>query len=93
MKFKSQNITYKAIAKHLGLSEASVKRIFSKSQLTLERIDEICELLGIESSYLQTNHYTQFYTKKIVILNKMPVLGSGKIDYLDLKKMVQSLYN
>lgn len=45
---KSQNITYRQVAAHLGLSEASVKRMFATEQLTLERIDAICELLGIE---------------------------------------------
>lgn len=45
---KSQNITYNQAAQHLKLSEASVKRLFAKSQFTLERIDALCELLGIE---------------------------------------------
>lgn len=45
---KSQNLTYNAVAKHLNLSQASVKRMFSHSQLSLERIDAICELLSIE---------------------------------------------
>ena len=49
---KSQNITYAAVAKHLGLSEASVKRMFAQEQITLDRIDAICELLGIEISDL-----------------------------------------
>jgi DNA-binding Xre family transcriptional regulator len=49
---KSQNITYQAVSKHLSLSEASVKRMFANAQLSLERIDSICELLGIEISDL-----------------------------------------
>lgn len=49
---KSQNMTYSAVAIHLGLSEATIKRMFATQQLTLDRIDAICELLGIEISDL-----------------------------------------
>ena len=49
---KSQNITYSAVASHLNLSEASVKRMFASKQLSLDRIDAICEMLGIEISDL-----------------------------------------
>ena len=45
---KSYNLTYRMVAKHLGLSEASVKRMFAHSQMTLERVDAICDLMGIE---------------------------------------------
>jgi len=49
---KSKNMTYCAVAIHLGLSEASIKRMFANKQLTLGRIDTICEMLGIEISDL-----------------------------------------
>lgn len=45
---KNENITYQKVATHLGLSEASVKRMFANGQLSLPRIDAICTLLGIE---------------------------------------------
>lgn len=60
---KSQNITYNVVAKHLGMSEASIKRMFANSQLSLERIDSICELLGIEMSDLL--HKMQHMSKRI----------------------------
>ncbi len=40
--------TYQDIAKHLHLSEASVKRLLSKGQLTLERLEKICQLLDMD---------------------------------------------
>ena len=49
---KEQNITYQKIARHLELSEASVKRLFSEKQFSLKRLDQICELIGIEISDL-----------------------------------------
>jgi hypothetical protein len=39
--------TYSHVARKLGLSVASVKRLFSQEDLSLERIDSICELIGL----------------------------------------------
>jgi transcriptional regulator with XRE-family HTH domain len=47
---RARKLTYADVAKHLGMSEASIKRIFSQNDLTLERIDRICGLLGVEFS-------------------------------------------
>jgi transcriptional regulator with XRE-family HTH domain len=44
---KSRHVTYAQVARRLGMSEASVKRVFSKGTFTLERLDRICGLLGI----------------------------------------------
>lgn len=44
---RGRNITYAAVAKGLGMSEASVKRMFSRKEFTLSRLDAICELAGI----------------------------------------------
>ena len=45
---KSRSVTYAEIARRLGMSEASIKRVFAKQSFTLERLDKICEVLGIE---------------------------------------------
>jgi AcrR family transcriptional regulator len=39
--------TYRDVAKKLDLSVASVKRLFSTADLSLQRVDEICELIGL----------------------------------------------
>ncbi len=49
---KARNITYAAVARRLGLSEASVKRMFSRKEFTLSRLDAICALAGLEFSDL-----------------------------------------
>ena len=38
---KARGITYAHVARKLNLSEASVKRMFSKREFTLKRLDEI----------------------------------------------------
>ena len=49
---KARGVTYARIAKGLGLSEASVKRTFAQQSFTLERLEDVCALLGIEISDL-----------------------------------------
>jgi len=49
---KAKGITYARAAKGLGLSETSVKRMFSRRDFTLKRLDQICELAGIDFSAL-----------------------------------------
>jgi hypothetical protein len=49
---RSRGITYAGVAKHLGMSEASVKRMFAQKEFSLSRIDRICDLAGLEFSEL-----------------------------------------
>jgi len=49
---RARNITYATVAERLGMSEASVKRMFSQKEFTLSRLDTICEVAGIEFSDL-----------------------------------------
>lgn len=45
-RLKAQGLTYRDLAAKLGVSEASVKRMFATQRLTLERLVEISALLG-----------------------------------------------
>ena len=45
---KARHVTYAEVARAVGLSEASIKRLFSRGGFTLERIDRICAAAGIE---------------------------------------------
>ncbi len=49
---KAQGKTYADVAQTLDLSEASVKRMFSEQQFSLQRLDSVCHMLGIEISDL-----------------------------------------
>ncbi len=44
---RAQKITYAQVAKELDLSETSVKRLFSKSSFTLDRLEQICRMAGV----------------------------------------------
>jgi DNA-binding Xre family transcriptional regulator len=47
---KSRQITYRDLARQIRLSEASVKRIFSRATLTIARLDQICQALEVSLS-------------------------------------------
>lgn len=45
---KARGITYAELAARIGMSEASVKRMFSQKNFTLQRLDEILQATGID---------------------------------------------
>src|SRR5688572_12098539 len=45
---RSRGRTYAEAAAVLELSEASVKRLLSRSELSLERLERLCDWLGVE---------------------------------------------
>jgi transcriptional regulator with XRE-family HTH domain len=49
---KVRGITYARLAAGLQLSEASVKRMFSKRDFTLQRLDDVCRVAGVDLSDL-----------------------------------------
>ena len=49
---KAHGKTYADVARHLDLTEASVKRLFSERSFSLQRLDRVCQLIGMEISDL-----------------------------------------
>lgn len=49
---KAAGRTYADVAAELGLSEASVKRLFAQRSFSLARLDRVCHMLGMEISDL-----------------------------------------
>jgi transcriptional regulator with XRE-family HTH domain len=49
---KERGITYAQVARHMKLSLPSVKRLFSTADFSLDRLDQVCELLGMEPTEL-----------------------------------------
>jgi len=44
---KTRGLTYKDVAKRLGLSESSIKRVFAAETFTLERLENMCAAIGM----------------------------------------------
>ena len=49
---RAQGVPYKDVAIALDLSEASIKKMFANNRFSLERMDRICRLLGMDLSDL-----------------------------------------
>lgn len=49
---RKENRTYAQLAEHLDISEATIKRAFSKKTMTTERLCQTCDFLGISLKYL-----------------------------------------
>ncbi|MCU7864608.1 MAG: helix-turn-helix transcriptional regulator [Candidatus Thiodiazotropha sp. (ex Lucinoma annulata)] len=49
---KAHGFTYADTARTLNLSEASVKRLFSHKSFSLQRLDQVCQMIDIEISDL-----------------------------------------
>jgi transcriptional regulator with XRE-family HTH domain len=45
---KARGITYAVVAAGLDISEASVKRMFSRRDFTLQRLEDVCRLAGVD---------------------------------------------
>lgn len=62
---KAQGITYAALARQLGLSESSVKRLFARQSFSLRRLEEILALVGLEIGDLvaMANERREFLTE------------------------------
>ncbi|WP_263262519.1 helix-turn-helix transcriptional regulator [Pseudomonas sp. RIT-PI-S] len=51
-RLKAAGLTYRDAAKELGLSEPSVKRLLASGRLTVERLAQFCDLLGLTMAEL-----------------------------------------
>jgi DNA-binding Xre family transcriptional regulator len=49
---KTRGLTYRDLARQVGLSEASIKRVFSAETFTLQRLEAICTAIGVSMSEL-----------------------------------------
>jgi len=77
---RERGLTYAACAKKLELSEASVKRLFSTGDFSLERIDLICELAGIELSHLVERMQERTTpTNQLTVAQEQEVIADPKL--------------
>lgn len=44
---RERGLTYRALGERLALSEPTVKRLFSRRRLSLERLEQLCRALGV----------------------------------------------
>jgi len=77
---KERGLTYLAVAKQLKLSLASVKRLFSMNDFSLQRIDEICDLLGVElSDVLERMQTRAIPIKRLTLAQEKEIVSDPKL--------------
>ena len=72
--------TYAAVATHLGLSVASVKRLFSRGDFSLQRVDQVCGLL--ETSLWELVERAQQRaapTNQLTVLQEQEIVSDPKL--------------
>jgi len=94
---KARGVTYAQLARKLNLSEASVKRMFSRRSFTLKRLDQVCELADTEFSDLAralqqdeklVSRLTQEQEKEIVSNRKLFLLAVCALNHVSLEQIL-----
>jgi hypothetical protein len=95
---RARKLNYAEIARALKLSEATVKRMFSKNDFSLERFEEICKLADVTVSGLARDldtergyltHLTAEQEKEIVENPKLLLVAVCALNHLALDQIVE----
>lgn len=74
---KAQGKTYADVAIELGLTEASVKRLFSQQSFSLSRLDQVCHLLQMEiTDLVQLMNEQQQRLQQLTVEQEKEITGS-----------------
>ena len=77
---RARGLTYARVARHLGMSEASVKRMFSQKNFTLKRLDFICDLAHIEFSELaRALHANETHLSQLTPEQEKEIIADRKL--------------
>jgi hypothetical protein len=96
---KARAITYAQVAKALRLSEPSVKRMFSTGHVTLDRLEQVCELArtslvelarNVEGARDQVSQLTEEQERAIMSDRKLLLVALCALNHLTLEQMVQA---
>lgn len=77
---KARGITYAAAATAMGLSEASVKRMFAGRDFTLKRLDRLCELATVDLAELARSlEQKEHLVAKLSVQQERAIVGDRKL--------------
>lgn len=95
---RARKLNYVAVGKALGLSEATIKRMFSRNDFSLERFEEVCKLADVTLSDLARDldsernyltHLTVEQEKEIVDNPRLFLVAVCALNHLTLEQMVE----
>ena len=76
---REQGLTYAAVAEKLSLSVASVKRIFSAGDLSLRRVDQICELVGVGLAEVLERAHERPASNQLTLAQEQEIVADPKL--------------
>lgn len=98
---KARHINYAQVGEALGLSEATIKRMFSKNDFSLDRFEQVCELAEVSMAELakevdsEKNYISQLteeQEKRIVGNTKLFLVAVCVLNHLTLEDII-SVYD
>lgn len=93
---KQKGLKYKDVAKHLHVSESSIKRQFTQNDISLNRLEKICELMSMDITdmiemlnreTLQVEQLTIAQERKIVSDTKLLLVTVSVFNYLTFEEI------
>jgi transcriptional regulator with XRE-family HTH domain len=96
---KARRVNYAQVAKGLKLSEATVKRMFSKNDFSLERFEQVCQLAevsvselakGVDSERYYVSQLTAEQEKEIVGNPRLFLVAVCALNHLTLEQIVST---
>lgn len=94
---KSHQLTYALVAKKLDMSEANIKRMFASKRFSLDRLEEICQLMQMELTDLfqlyeesrqHINQLTREQEKELVANEKLLLIAVSVRNRLSFNDMI-----
>lgn len=76
---KARGITYGELANRIDMSEASVKRMFSQKNFTLQRLDEILSASGIEFDELSAAQAAPSLISQLTLAQEREIIGDPRL--------------
>ena len=96
---RRRGLTYADVARGLGRSESSVKRLFAEKKLTLDRLEKICALAGLELADLleltraaegRVTELTEAQERELVSDQKLLLIGVLAISSWTVPRMIEA---
>jgi len=96
---KTHQLTYARVAKKLDMSEANIKRMFASKRFSLDRLEEICQLMQMELSdlfqlYEESRHHINQLSlqqeKELVANEKLLLIAVSVRNRLSFDDMISN---
>ncbi len=91
---KSHGIKYVDVAKHLNISESSIKRQFTQGDISLSRLEKILLLVNLElSDLLELVHLESMQLEQLTVAQEKKIVSNTKLLLITISVMNNLSFN